>query len=357
MDLVDRYVNAVAKALPEQQRDDLIGELTEDIRSEMDDRQRELGRPLTQDEQEAMLKKRGNPLLLAAQYRQDQRSVAFGRQIIGPVLYPFYVKVLSFNLGLTFVVVAVIFTALAISGQKIGFKDVVSTCLMQLFIQLGVVTLIFSAVQKHLTKYPDRWHLSGRSAGVELDLNIERDIERRLGPALRGSGGEVSRFESVSIVVACAVAIAWITGVQSYPFLILGPAASFLKLAPVWSQVYFPILMCTVAEIVRAIINLARPDWTRFRAIARILVHAGGLAVAYFLVRASSWVTAGDVTGDKALEMGRTVEVINQVFYYSLVGAVILSTATLIFRIVELVRRWRWHGGTRGVGAAAKEGN
>ena len=105
--------------------------------------------------------------------------------------------------------------------------------------------------------------------------------------------------------------------------------------------------MCTVAEVVRAIINLVRPDWTRFRAIARIVVHAGGLAVGYFLFRAGTWVMAGDVSGDQAREMARAVEVINQVFHYALAGAVILSAAGLMFRIVELVQRWRWHGAPR----------
>ena len=357
MDLVDRYVKAVAKALPEEQREDISRELSEDIRSEMEDKESEFGRRLTNEEVEGLLRKRGNPLLVAAKYRQDQRSVAFGRQIIGPVLYPFYIKVLSFNLGLTFLVIAIIFTTLAASGQRVGFNSVLSTCLMQLFIQLGIVTLIFSAVQKHLTKYPDRWHVSGMSADTALGASIKRDIERSIARDSRSWGPEVSRFESFSIIVACGVAIAWMTGVQNYQFLILGPAAAFLKLAPVWQQIYFPILMCTVAEVVRAIINLARPDWTRFRAIARIVVHAGGLAAAYFLMRAGSWIVAGDVTPDKAHEITRAVEVINQVFYYALRGAVIFSAAALAFRIFELVQRWRWQGGAKGVGAAAKEGN
>ena len=66
MDLVDRYLKAVAKALPEAQREDIIRELTEDIQSEMEDKQSELGRELTEAEQESLLKQRGNPLLLAA---------------------------------------------------------------------------------------------------------------------------------------------------------------------------------------------------------------------------------------------------------------------------------------------------
>ncbi|HYL65158.1 MAG TPA: hypothetical protein VE077_21295 [Candidatus Methylomirabilis sp.] len=357
MDLVDRYVKAVAKALPEAQREDISRELSEDIRSEIEDMEKELGRPLTRDEQETLLKKRGNPLLVAARYRQDQRSVSFGRQIIGPVLYPFYIRVLSFNLGLTFLVVAIIFAALAVSGQKIGFHYIVSTCLLQLFIQLGVVTLIFSLVQKHLTKHPDRWHLQGMGCGFALDLNIERDIEQRIGREAKGWGREVSRFESISIIVASAVAIAWITGVQNYPFLMLGPASFFLKLAPIWYQIYFPILMLTVAEIVRAIINLARPDWVLFRLIYRLILHACGLGVAYMLLKAGVWVMAANEAVNAGRDIGRTVEVVNQVFYYGVLGAFVLSAGMLVFRIVDVVQRWRYQGGSRGVGAAANEGN
>ena len=72
MELLDRYLKAVAKALPEAQREDIIRELSEDIRSEMEDKAGDLGRPLMAAEQEAVLKQRGNPLLLAARYRQAE---------------------------------------------------------------------------------------------------------------------------------------------------------------------------------------------------------------------------------------------------------------------------------------------
>src|SRR6266704_2451097 len=140
----------------------------------------ELGRPLTESEQQALLKRRGNPLVLAGRYRQDYRTLAFGRQLIGPVLFPFYVKVLSFNLGLTFVVIATIFIALGVSGQKVGFHEILSTCLLQLFIQLGVVTLIFSLIERHLTKNPGRWDLNGKCGGLQLDMEIEKNISLRL---------------------------------------------------------------------------------------------------------------------------------------------------------------------------------
>jgi hypothetical protein len=354
MDLVDSYVRAVAKALPQEQREDISRELSEDIRSQMEDRQRELGRELTSPEQEALLKERGNPLVLAARYRQDQRSLTIGRELIGPVLFPFYVKVLSFNLGLTFAVVATIFVGLMWSGQRIMYDEVVSTCLLQLFIQLTVVTLIFSAVQQHLHRHPDRWHLKGMRGGLALDLNIERDIEPGVAREKKGWGPEVSRFESFSVIVASAVALLWWTEVQSHPFLILGPGALFLQLAQVWHQVYFPIVLLTGLEIIRAAINLGRPDWVLFRIIYRLFMRAGGLAVLYFLFRAGTWVVASNGGANLPGGYRGTVDIVNQVFYWVLLLAVVFSAGMLISRIVDLAQRWRSEREPREVGSAAK---
>lgn len=349
MDLVDRYLKAVAKALPEAQREDIIRELSEDIRSEIEEREDRLGRPLTEAEQQSVLKQRGNPLLLGASYRHDHRTVAFGRQLIGPVLFPFYIKVLSFNLGLTYLIIATIFIALGASGQKLSFHEIFSTCLLQLFIQTTAVTLFFSVAERHLTRHPDRWDLGGVRGGLRLDLKMTTKISVPLeGPQ------RISRFESVSIIIASAVALVWLTEVQSYPFLILGPAMTFLKLTPIWYRMYFPIVLLTVVEIVRAIINLVRPDWMRFRAVVGVIVHGGGLAVVYFLIKAGSWVAAVD---SAAGEYGRAVEIVNQVVYYCLWGTAALSAAMLVARMARLIRPRSQNASSPRVGEPAKEGN
>ena len=353
MELLDRYLKAVARALPAAQREDIIRELSEDIRSEMEEKESQLGRELTEAEQEGVLRQRGNPLLVAARYRQDQRTLAFGRQLIGPVLFPFYIRVLSFNLGLTFAVILTIFTALGVSGHPIGFNSILSSVLLQLFIQLGAVTLIFSLVDRHLAKHPDRWDLSGQGGGLWCGVKIEKNIDLHIPP----DTPRVSRIDSVSIIIACAVALLWLTEVKTYPFLILGPAATFLKLAPIWYQVYFPIVLLTVAEIVRAIINLVRPDWTRFRAIFSIFSHSAGLVVAYFLIRAGSWVVAGGSAAEHAEDYARTVEIVNQCIYYSLVLAAVFSAVMLVIRVAALLRSFRGRAGSPGAGAPVKEGN
>jgi hypothetical protein len=120
MQIVDRYLDSVKKCLPSAQADDIIKELSENVSSQIEDREAELNRPLSEAEIEAILKQHGHPLVVASRYRQEQRSVSFGRQIIGPALFPFYIRVLKFNLGLTSVVLIVIFAALYAGGQPIG---------------------------------------------------------------------------------------------------------------------------------------------------------------------------------------------------------------------------------------------
>jgi hypothetical protein len=88
MELLDRYLQAVRFWLPKAQQQDIIAELSSDLHSQIEDRETELGRPLNEAELEAILKKSGNPILVASSYRPPT-------QLIGPALFPIYQFVLK----------------------------------------------------------------------------------------------------------------------------------------------------------------------------------------------------------------------------------------------------------------------
>ncbi len=50
MELIDRYLQAVKFWLPKNQKQDIVAELSEDLRSQVEDREAELGRPLNEAE-------------------------------------------------------------------------------------------------------------------------------------------------------------------------------------------------------------------------------------------------------------------------------------------------------------------
>ncbi len=113
MDLIKRYLHAVKGHLPLKQQDDVIAELADDLRSRVDDREAELGRPLDEDEVVAILRQLGHPAHLAARYGSWQ-------QLIGPALFPMYVHILKFALGLALLVNVVVAAVLLATGRPPG---------------------------------------------------------------------------------------------------------------------------------------------------------------------------------------------------------------------------------------------
>jgi hypothetical protein len=329
MELVDRYLKTVSSYLPAGQRDDIIKEFSENLHSEIEDKEAEFGRPLSEAEREAILKQHGHPLLVAGRYRQDHRSLAFGRQWIGPVLFPFYSKVLAFNLGISFTVVFTVFVALFAVGRSVTFSDVASAFLLQLVIQFGIVTLVFSIADKHLTNHPDRW-------------DPRKPQQLRYPGFLEGhpskNAQRVSRLESISQIIASAVFLGWLRAAQKSPFLIFGPAAAFFRLAPVWHQVYPPYALVIIAAMVQAGINLIHPDWVRFRSAVRAGMSAAVLVGVYFLLKAQEWVVLASPAANASGNHRHAMEIINKSVYWSVLLAGLIATVLLLVDFWRLVR-------------------
>src|SRR6202790_4110969 len=88
MELLDRYLHAIEFWLPKRESHDIIAELSEDLRSQIEEKEAELGRKLEDAEVEAILKRCGAPLEVALRYRPQQ-------YLIGPTLFPIYRFVLA----------------------------------------------------------------------------------------------------------------------------------------------------------------------------------------------------------------------------------------------------------------------
>jgi hypothetical protein len=152
MELVDRYLSAVRTFLPRAEQEDIIRELSTNLSSQIEDRQTELGRRLSEAEIEALLRRHGHPMLVAGRYRTDRRSLALGRQLIGPALFPFYAWLLKLNVGLTVAVCVVVTLAL---GKSLS--GAVPAIFFHMLLQAGILTLVFAAAETYLTRFPDRW--------------------------------------------------------------------------------------------------------------------------------------------------------------------------------------------------------
>jgi hypothetical protein len=324
VELLDRYLKSVRTHLPEGQKDDIIRELEEHLRSQIEEQEKQLGRPLTDAESEAILKAHGHPLIVAGRYRQDGGTFAFGKQWIGPALFPFYWKVLKFNLGITGVVLLLVYVALVATGQRVGLiGGLPSVILWQLVSQFTVITAIFIGVDRNLTKHPDNWDPRSPEKAYHPGLT---DPET-LGPP------RVPRADSTARLVALGVWILWLRAIRNIPFLVFGPAAAYLKAAPVWHQVYWPIIGLAFTGMIQAAINLFRPQWTWLRTAERLFMGVAALVLWGYVLNAGQWILA-----DPEKVSPHTLDIINQSIFYSLVVALLIAAAQLLRDVYRTMR-------------------
>lgn len=76
MELVDRYLKAVRFWLPKARQPDILAELSEGLRVQIDEKEAELGRKLHDADTEAILQRSGDPMLVAEQYRPPLTDAA-----------------------------------------------------------------------------------------------------------------------------------------------------------------------------------------------------------------------------------------------------------------------------------------
>lgn len=246
LELVDRYLQAVRFWLPKTPRqEDLVAELGEDLRSQIEAREIELGRPMDKDEISEILKRCGAPMVVASR-------VGPRRYLIGPTLFPIYGFVLKMVLLWILVPVFIFIVGPATLASTNGdWGKAVLITLGNLwsgeFVAAGVITLVFAILE--------RTH-------AIADMACKWDPSSL--PPLQKPERKTSFAQTVCDLAFNAFGLVWLLLVPHHPFLIFGPASAFLKLGPIWHTFYVPALLLSAIALVRLAITLARPRWTAF---------------------------------------------------------------------------------------------
>jgi hypothetical protein len=196
MELLDRYLQAVRFWLPRKQQDDIIAELGDDLRSQVEERESALGRPLNEDELVALLKQAGHPLWVAGRYQKQQA-------LIGPVLFPLYSFVLKIvmlgYLGpwlVTWVVLTVFVPSHRAPNPALTLAGGWASFCANVFVLFGFVTLVFAVLER-----------------FQSAVSALQQWDPRKLPRMAHRKERVSRVESVfglvfSVVLYCLVALA-----------------------------------------------------------------------------------------------------------------------------------------------------
>jgi hypothetical protein len=256
MDILDSYLRAVKRCLPRAQSDDIIRELSDELRSQLDEQQAALGRPLSDEELMAFFKKHGDPMTVGRRYRQDHRSLSLGWELIGPELFPMYLILLSFNLALTIAAVVVV-------SLMVHLPIKPDTFLVPVLAQIICLTVVFTILNLIRRKFPQPWYYP----------------PAELAPLL-----PISRWYSlVGLAMWATVAIWWLA-VPHFPQLILGSGAAHLKLAPTWHRFYVPMLLLLLASVSQRVVSLVYPTWTWVIPVVRAIINGAAVPILYGLM-------------------------------------------------------------------------
>jgi hypothetical protein len=257
MTLTERYLKAVAAQLPKASREDIVAELRDAIQTRMEDREEELGRPLTEADEEAVLREFGHPLSVAARYGSGPQH------IVGPELYPWWM--FGVKVGL---MALVCITAIGAIVRVLVGDEEVGRAIGQAFhsIFTGGITIIGLATlagfiierQKEKPAFLRDWRVKDLGlfelAGMDAD-SVSRHVAGTVetGRHARGQGSGRGRMTLSPAARALGSAAAWTVLLLWW--------VGFLMVSPVRPEDLFPQGVATTdgvdyADIFRRILGV-----------------------------------------------------------------------------------------------------
>ncbi|HEX3660944.1 MAG TPA: hypothetical protein VHU89_05910 [Acidobacteriaceae bacterium] len=326
MDLINRYLQAVRFWLPRKQQDDMIAELSEDIRSEMEERSRALGRPLTEGEVEELLRQRGSPILVANRYLPQQ-------SLIGPLLFPIYRFV---AMVVTLVLLVPMFLGWLVTLLSPGFGAIRSHHWLSLagltwshlwtgwFAAMGIVTLVFAILER-----------------THAQQHILECWNPRKLPPVRHPSLIPRSTSAIELAVNLAVLFWWTANMA--PPLRFHFGELFIAFTAQWAIFFWATLALTLANSVLASINLVRPFWSTPRITARLLVDLIGAVFFCWLLRAHivAAVVSLTFTPEKTLAVTQSMNYwLARMFPYAVFACIAVAAANL-WRYVHLKKKPR----------------
>ncbi len=330
-ELVDRYLQAVRFWLPKSVREeDVVAELGDDLRSQMEEKEAELHRPLSKDEVSEMLKRCGMPMVVAGR-------LAPKRYLIGPTLFPIYTFVLKMVLLWILVPVFVFIigpatVATHVSEPGAAIATTLGNLWSALFGAAGVITLIFVILERSaaITKAECKWD--------PLKLPEVRKHERRT-PAV----------QTVCELAFNFFGLVWLLLIPQNHFLILGPAAGYLRPGPIWHTFYLPIVAVAAYSIFRCLVTLVQPQWSWFPALGNLLQNIFTLFILKFMLDAAGHIPHGIpwhpfVLIDQAAISAQAIRVcaiVNVSILLGLLGMWIALVIAIPIQTWQLIRRQR----------------
>jgi hypothetical protein len=323
MQLLDRYLTAIKFWLPKTHRDDIAAELAANLQAEIDDRAAELGRPLTESEIAAILKQHGSPVVVASRYQQEKRTVNFGRQFIGPIVFPFYwiaVKVTLVLLLVSSIIPIFLFTT---HGPPFAGLGNALVRLMRFSLPvLLLVTVLFALIDFCLRKthFIEKWTGDWDPASL---------------PTSDRQAGQVRRSSSIAGIILQSIFIVWWWNHGSIPYLAVTNAGAQVHFAPILTTLHIPILIIGFINLAQHWLNLVHPGWRWLPPATGLISSFAALILLYPLLYTSPLLSIFDrngipISAREAATIQHTISLAATATWFGILAAGLIYAGQLI---------------------------
>lgn len=353
MTLIDKYLAAVAAQLPAATREDVVAELRDDIMSRVEAREEALGRSLSDDEIEAILREIGHPLAVAARFGSGPQH------LVGPELFPWW----YFGVKVGLMVLA------AISVMTVVVKVVFGTDFSQALSQgfhgffEGGITLIGIATiagfilerQEKRPDFIDKWRVKDLSffeiarfdmEGVNTALKsgagaprTVKAVARPQSPVARALGSAVG----VTVMLLWWVGAIQFGGVPLSDWVVeVGGVDYSPAIRAIVEMIFWPVVVYGMARIGFDLFRAAQPRAVRLTALGDIaLAAARGVLWVWLLFWSPIAAMIEVATVQDAFERLRTLVEVGDwdasAFVILFLGSAVIDSA---YRIV--ISAWRF---------------
>ena len=272
LDLFERYLQAIRKYLPWKRQDDILAELRANLESQLEDREEEMGRPLTEGEMIDWLKGLGSPMHVAMRYQPQQ-------YLIGPSVFPLYWYVLRLALLWAAVIYCVANGVLMAvqAGSELQIADTVFRLPSVLVTVAAWVTAAFAALEFTASHYPNvRLSIGGLSR--DWSPSALPPLEEAPSPGAKSK----SYAQAIAEVVFGFLFLVWLTLIPHHPRLLMGPGldalhASPFRLAQVWWNFYHLIVVLNFVQVAWKSYRLWEGRWQESSLAVHVVSKLFGL--------------------------------------------------------------------------------
>jgi hypothetical protein len=289
MNIVTRYVDAVKRYLPSEQRDDIGDEILSILEGQIEDHAEMNDRPMSPEEEKDMLKSLGHPLKVAAEYGEH-------KTLISETLWPIYKQFVKYLL-IGFLILWVSESVIEASEIIEGWPDNMGSALQSIvFWHFVIVTAVFSLAGEYIEKagFLSKW-------------------EPEKLPDTEVLGKPVPLFDAVVNVVVHMVVFVVLCHVNNdYDWSTLSGSAE-----NDWWTVVFWAKILTVGDMLVYASTLVSPFWTRPKLACFIVPGVGGLYLIHY---------------------ARNIENIWRWADYTLAVAFVIVLVDLLYNIYRFVR-------------------